>query len=122
MVKIKELTDEQVQEAIDDKEFSESVRIASEYVAVILTQDWCSQWMTMSGWLKEIESKGDAVKENISVFTLQYNQKPYFQKFMNFKETTWKNDRIPYVRYYKNGKFISNSNYVSKDQFFRSFV
>ncbi len=121
MVKIIELTDEQVKSAIKEKEFDGSVLGASEYVAVILTQDWCSQWSAMSSWLEETEARGN-VNEDISVFTLQYNRKQYFHEFMSFKETHWKNDRIPYVRYYKKGAFITSSNYVSRDQFFRNFV
>jgi len=41
----------------------------------------------------------------------------FFDEFMNFKETTYENREIPYVRYYKDGKYSSCSNYVSLEGF-----
>jgi hypothetical protein len=39
------------------------------------------------------------------------------EAFMTFKEETFGNREIPYVRYYRNGSFSRESNYISLDGF-----
>jgi hypothetical protein len=110
-----EITDTQASYVIDRKEIPEEILDSSEKVAVILTQDWCPQWLFMKRWLKKTEKKG------IKTYYISYNRKPYFNEFMNVKEDTFENDLVPYVRYYKSGKFINDSNFVSEELFYSNF-
>jgi hypothetical protein len=117
MITIKEITDDQALAAIKNREFEPALLDASPNVAIILTQDWCSQWKNVQSWLSQINTEDTT--SDCAVFTLVYNQKQYFHEFMNFKESVFQNDRIPYIRFYKNGTFSSSSNFVTKEQFLR---
>jgi hypothetical protein len=121
MVYVKPLPDEEAEFAIANLEFDARILASSPFVAVIMTQDWCFQWTSMSGWLDRNPQQATLIDEDCSIYTLIYNQKTYFREFLHFKETVWKNDRIPYVRYYKKGAFLMSSNFVSREQFFRNF-
>ena len=120
MIKIRDLTNEEAQKAMEQGEFSEAVTGSSENVAVILTQDWCPQWLSMEVWLDELEREGSDEHE-IDVYLLIYNIKAYFNKFLDFKENELKNRLIPYVRYYTKGKLVADTNYVSKSEFLSHF-
>lgn len=109
MIKRKTLTDEQVLEAIDKGEFNSDVVLSKQKVVVIMTQDWCPQWTAMKRWVYDLETQ-----EDIDVYELIYNKFNYYNKFMEFKESIWKNYEIPYLRYYKNGVLFKESNYVGK--------
>ncbi|MCX7710621.1 MAG: hypothetical protein N2484_12340 [Clostridia bacterium] len=111
MMNRKELTKEQVLAAVKNGEFTEDVTASTNKVIVIMTQDWCPQWRHMQEWIYGIQ-----MDEPIDVYELVYNKTDYRQEFMNFKETQWKNDLIPYVRYYKNGKLIKTSNYMKQSE------
>ena len=110
-----ELTDTQAELIMTTSRIPEEILSSSEKVAVIATQDWCPQWLFMKSWLKSIEDEG------IKAFYICYNRKPYFQSFMEMKENHWENDLVPYVRYYKKGELIDESNYVSKLSFLANF-
>jgi hypothetical protein len=120
VVEIHDLTDRQAEEAIERGEFGKDVIGSSTNVAVILTQDWCPQWTAMSGWLAELK-RGGTVVPDIRVYRLLYNRKEYFRRFLDFKEGTLQNRLVPYVRYYVGGKLVSQSNYVSKQEFLSAF-
>ena len=40
---------------------------------------------------------------------------------MNFKENTWKNELIPYLRYYKKGEFIKDTNHLPFQRLIKTF-
>ncbi len=107
-----EITEQQARRTIDDGELPEEIRAAATAVAVILTQDWCPQFTSMDRWLASVEDDPSR-----AVFVFKYNLSDLFAEFMRFKETRWKNDRIPYVRYYRNGEFIHEGNYAPKEEF-----
>jgi hypothetical protein len=119
MIRRLELSREQAAFAMRRGEFDESVRGASPLVAVVLTQDWCGQWTAMDGYLEEM--RGRYPELELTVFQLEYNRVDYFQDFLRFKEQVLGNAIIPYVRYYKNGRLIGQSNYVSERQFLAFF-
>lgn len=100
--------------AINNGDFPQHVIKASERVAVIMTQDWCSQWQAMSQWLRELTLPDEA-----SVFVYIYNLDVHFRSFLALKEGTWKNSLIPYIRFYKNGQLVAETNYLSKEEFIR---
>ena len=120
MVTRNTLTEEQAKAAIAEKEFPESVRSASDYVAVVLTQGWCPQWVAMKTWLRGMEKKG-APDLDVVTFELVYDKVAYSTEFQRFKETVLGNSLIPYVRYYYRGSLIHESNYVSGDTFLDTF-
>lgn len=110
-----EISDLQARSLIQSREIPEEIISSGNRVAVILTQDWCPQWAFMEKWLNKMD------KDGIKVYYLSYNRKPYFHDFMGVKESEFRNDLVPYVRYYVNGNFIKDSNYVSKELFLANF-
>ncbi len=110
-----EITDEQAKKIIGKQDILNEIISSGEKVAVIFTQDWCPQWKHMATWLDSTEDK------DIKIFYLTYNNKSYYEEFMDFKESVFKNDLVPYIRYYANGKFIGDSNFVSEELFKSNF-
>lgn len=102
----------QVLHAIEHGEFSAEVVGSNRKVAVIITQDWCSQWRSMCEWLELFEGEPD-----LHVYEVIYNQLDCFEQFLDLKENRWRNSQIPYVRYYAGGKFLCDSNYASREVF-----
>ena len=119
MIHRQELSREQAASAMRLGEFDPSVCTASRLVAVVLTQDWCGQWAAMDGYLAEMGSRHPELE--LTVFQLEYNRVDYFQDFLRFKEQVLGNAVIPYVRYYRDGRLVGQSNYVSERQFLSSF-
>ena len=116
----KELTEEQARAAIDAGEFTEPAATA-ENVAIVMTQDWCPDWIRMKVWLESWERKGKPAGGDVTVYRLIYNTVPFRKEFMAFKEQTLGNGNIPYIRYYRNGSFIGDSNGVSAAAFLERF-
>ena len=81
--------------------------------ALILTQSWCPQWKAMKSYLGEAEKSLSGLK----IFYIEYDLASFCDEFMAFKENTFENREIPYVRYYKDGKCQSWSNFVSLEGF-----
>lgn len=109
-----EITDVQAEYIIDKKEIPAEIINAGEKVAVVLTQNWCPQWVAMKMWLPRVD-------DDIKIFYQCYNVKAYSYKLMKVKESIFGNDLIPYVRYYRNGKLTKESNYVGKNDFLKEF-
>ena len=116
----KELTEEQARRAIECGEFAE-IAAEAENVAVVMTQDWCPDWIRMKVWTESWEKKGKPAGSDVVVYRVIYNTVPYRKEFMKFKEDTLGNRNIPYIRYYKNGEFIGDSNGVSAAAFLERF-
>ena len=121
MIVRKEISEEQAKAAIERGEFAGDIISAHKNVALILTQGWCPQWTAMRGWLKSLEKKGKPGDVDIHVFELVYNNTPIEREFLQFKESVFNNYEIPYVRYYIDGTFVGDSNYVSKSEFVARF-
>lgn len=66
-------------------------------------------------WLKTLD------EDNTEVFYLCYNKKSFSREFMRVKETAWKNSHVPYVRYYRDGSLVNESNYAGKTNFLVNF-
>lgn len=103
---------EQAVNAIENGEFETDIISSKNLVIIILTQDWCSQWQDMKSWIYELE-----LDEDIDIYELEYNNVDYFTEFMTFKENRWKNDTVPYLRFYSDGKFVYETNYINKNMF-----
>ena len=104
------LSDEAIQKTILEGELPEEIRKAAEKVVVILTQDWCPDWHTMDSFLPQFT-------DQTAIFVLEYNKHPDFQKIMEFKEETFDNREIPYLRYYHQGELITATNVLPKGTF-----
>ena len=106
------LTDEQARDAIARGEFAPALVGAAPRTVMVLTQDWCPQWAAMKDWL------ADAADEaGVAVIVFEYNRSGVFEEFMRYKEDVWGNRQIPYLRYYREGVLVRESNYVSRDAF-----
>ncbi|OHD69534.1 MAG: hypothetical protein A2W19_00560 [Spirochaetes bacterium RBG_16_49_21] len=112
-MQLKKISRDQAFHAIETGEFGEDVTASNARVAVVMTQDWCPQWTSMKAWLYSLDFDFD-------LYELVYNMVEYFDEFKNFKETKWKNGIIPYVRYYRDGRLIHESNNVSKKEFLKN--
>lgn len=112
MINKRSLSREQVLYAINHKEFPDEVIKSCNKVVVIMTQDWCPQWKDLQRWVYNIDTA-----EEVNIYDIIYNKTDYFDEFRNFKENVWGNHLIPYLRYYKDGKLIDESNYVNENKF-----
>lgn len=112
MINKKAIKKEQALQAIQKGEFDTSIIASAPVVAVILTQDWCPQWQDMKSWVYDIQCD-----INTDVYELEYNKEDYFQEFKNFKENDLGNENIPYLRFYKDGVYVKDTNYIGKNEF-----
>ena len=118
MIVYRRLDDADARAAIADREFPADVRNRSEYVAIIPTQSWCSQWIVMQRWLS---AEPADTPLDVAVYYYEYDRSHLFDDFRQFKETIWKNAEIPYIRYYHHGELITTSNFCSREMFFALF-
>ncbi len=121
MIEKRSLTRQQAEHAMEHGEFDADVICAAANVAVVLSQDWCAQYSALSGSLDDLAARPDPTHPSVTVFELLYNRVDYFEAFKRFKETTWRNRAIPYVRYYRHGRLVGESNYVSAERFLDFF-
>jgi hypothetical protein len=112
MINKKTIQDDQALQAVQKGEFDTSILASAPAVAVILTQDWCPQWQDMKRWVYDIQCDIDT-----DVYELEYNKADYFPEFKSFKEDKLGNDNIPYLRFYKDGVFVKDTNYISQNEF-----
>ncbi|MCX7920541.1 MAG: hypothetical protein N3B21_00745 [Clostridia bacterium] len=112
MINRHELGKKQCLYAIEHGEFSDDVIKSKDKVVVIMTQDWCPQWQNMQSWVYGLD-----IADDIDVYELIYNKVDYRDDFMKLKESKWRNDQIPYLRYYRDGKLFKETNYVSAEKF-----
>lgn len=120
MIRIHDLPDEAALAAIREGEFPSTITSGS-HVAVIMTQNWCPDWMLMHSWLKGLARSGEPAHRDIDVYLLVYNKVAYFREFMLHKENSFGNHLIPYVRYYRNEICLGDSNQLSERKFLSRF-
>lgn len=106
------ISGEKVRDAIKKGEFSSDVLTSAETVAIVMTQDWCPQWLNMQKWIYRLETG-----KSVDIYELIYNKEPYFKEFMSFKENIWNNHSVPYLRFYNNGSLARETNYISRTEF-----
>jgi len=121
MLTLLDLPDDAALAAIDEGEFPESI-IGRGNVAVVMTQNWCPDWFWMRHWLHKLSRSENATTPSIRVYVLIYNRKPYFADFMRHKERRFGNGLIPYVRCYKDGRYLRDSNQIRPDAFVSIFA
>jgi hypothetical protein len=108
------LTARQCTEAMAAREFGPELRTAAPAVAIVLTQSWCPQWGWMRSYLETLPADPD-----LAVFWVEYDLEDFFEPFMAFKEEVFGNREVPYVRYYREGKLLRESNFIDKGGFLR---
>ncbi|MEI8095181.1 MAG: hypothetical protein WCG80_13285 [Spirochaetales bacterium] len=106
----KSFSEAEVQSLLDEGEVPASIRGAADKVAVIFTQDWCIDWVVMDRFLPEFAGQ-------VEIYVLVYNQHPRFQEIMTFKEETFGNFEIPYLRYFWKGQLITETNKLPRNTF-----
>ena len=113
---IRKLTETECKAAMEKGEFDPAL-VSGPAAAIILTQSWCHQWAAMKAYLPKVE----AAIGDVPLYYVEYDIEPWEnlenEAFMSFKETTFRNREIPYVRYYRNGVFSRDSNYISQEGF-----
>ena len=101
---------------MENGEFDKAL-VSGPPVAIILTQSWCPQWITM----KEFLPKADGALEECKILYAEYDIEEWEnldrEAFAAFKENTFNNREIPYIRYYRNGVFSRDGNFISLDGF-----
>ena len=98
------LTEAQCHETMSGGEVAAEVIAGNFKVAVIFTQSWCGDWMLMRRYVGKIENT------DVSVYYIEYDREPFYEKMRQFKETVFRNWGVPYVRYFRDGKLVATSN------------
>lgn len=110
----RKLTIEECRSAMAQGDFSPELRGSDPKVAIVLTQSWCPQWIWMTRYLEAVSKA-----EGCAIYWIEYDREAIFDDFMRFKEETFGNRSIPYVRYYRNGVLARESNYIDRAGFLR---
>jgi hypothetical protein len=71
MIEIKKIPRDQAEYAIENREFSEGITGSKKYVAVILTQSWCPQWVSLGMALRKVAEDRDDLE--IDIYELEYD-------------------------------------------------
>ncbi len=118
---IRKLTEAEARYAMVHGEFAEEIRNSAPLVALILTQSWCPQWRFMKAYLQDVDARLNTEKE-AHIYYLEYDLEDWYEEFLPFKENTFQNWDVPYVRYYRNGTCISESNFIAAPGFISRLI
>ena len=113
---IRKLTEEECRAAMENGDFDATL-VSGPAAAIILTQSWCPQWTAMKAYLPQAEAAISGVRLYYAEYDIEAWESLDREAFMHFKEDVFKNREIPYVRYYRNGEYSRDSNYISLDGF-----
>lgn len=117
MLKFKNIEENEIEKIIETKEVTDNIKNEDKNVITIFTQDWCGDWKNLEKELKANEN----TDIDITVFICIYNKIKLYEEFMSFKENIWGNELIPYLRYYKDGKFLKDTNHLPFQRIRRIF-
>jgi glutaredoxin len=107
---IRNLTEGECRFAMEKGDFESS--LIQGKTAVILTQSWCPQWKALKSCLKEAEKRSAERGFDITILYVEYDLVSWYEEFMYFKEKTFNNREIPYIRYYSGGICTGSGNYT----------
>ncbi len=103
---MEKLSDAECRAMVELRDVPETVRTGAQRVAVILTQSWCLDWRVMRKYLDRLEEPG------LQVRWIAYDREPFFAELLQLKEDVFQNRLIPYIRYYRAGELVNESNLV----------
>lgn len=119
MITRRTVTESQAEHVIRNGDFDNDVLSSAPAVAIVLTQSWCPQWTFMS---RSLDALGNGPEDlDLALYTYEYDRSPLFREFMSFKEKSWGNYEVPYVRLYKNGELIQESNFLPPGRIIAAF-
>lgn len=118
MITLKELESSDLLEAMEEGEFSEKIRTSAALVVIILSQGWCGEWKILYKRLQKVAGWDQSHRPDIDIWWVLYDRLSIMENFMEFKERAWKNKKIPYLRYYREGKLVDTSNFVMEKELF----
>lgn len=121
MIILKNLTGEQAAYAVENKEFAHEILTSSSKVAIVLSQSWCPWYSRLKSWMSGVEKDAEYASQDLDIYEFIYDETTLKGKFISLKENKWKNGTIPYIRYYVNGSFVRDTNFVDKEDFFTQF-
>jgi hypothetical protein len=112
---IRKITEAEARYAMTHGEFAPELRNSAPLVAIILTQSWCPQWRFMKAYLPEVDAylNADKAGEQAYIYYLEYDLEDWYEEFLPFKENTFQNWDVPYVRYYRQGRLSGESNFIA---------
>jgi hypothetical protein len=111
MVTLKAISEGQALDCMKHGEFGKEIIASNSCVAIVLTQGWCPQWSSLQHTIEQLN------EPRLDVWMFVYDHASIFEEFLEFKEGVFGNDEIPYVRYYRGGRLVGESNAVSKQEF-----
>jgi hypothetical protein len=115
---IRTLTETDCRSAITRGEFDPSIIASAPMVAVVLTQSWCPQWRFMQGYLRDADKKlNETMGKRTDIYVLEYDKESWYEEFLAFKEDTLGNREVPYIRYYREGRLVGETNFISSQGF-----
>ena len=120
MISVKEIPDDIAQKMKNEGTIIPDLYSKSPLTAIVLTQSWCPQWENMKKMFSELQTESSSAGD-INIWFIEYDKKPYFEEFMNFKESVFENDQVPFVLYYCKDALVNQSNFVSKASFLENF-
>ena len=91
------LDETQCLETISNHEMPAGVVWSNSKVAVIFTQSWCVDWVVMQSYTRKIDIA------DVSMYYVEYDKEPFYEKMKTYKEVVFKNSNVPYVRCYRDG-------------------
>ena len=113
---IRKLNEAECRYAVENGDF-DSELVSGPAAAVILTQSWCPQWKAVQAYLPAVE----AALGDVRIYYVEYDIEEWEslenEAFMAFKENVFNNREIPYIRYYKDGVYSRDGNFISQDGF-----
>jgi len=121
---IHKITEAEARYAMAHGEFSAELRNSAPSVAIILTQSWCPQWRFMKAYLPQVDAQLNGVggteqgaPKHTNIYYLEYDLESWYEEFLPFKENTFQNWDVPYIRYYHNGRLTGESNFIADKGF-----
>ncbi|AEJ20284.1 hypothetical protein [Gracilinema caldarium] len=116
---IRKITEAEARYAMAHGEFAPELRNSAPAVAIILTQSWCPQWRFMKAYLPQVDASLNADEKagQTHIYYLEYDLEDWYEEFLPFKENTFQNWDVPYVRYYHQGRLTGESNFIADKGF-----
>lgn len=103
---MEKLSEAECRAMVELRDVPDAVKAGADRVAVILTQSWCMDWRVMRRYLQRLDEPGLVLR------WIEYDQEPLFAEILQLKEDVFQNRLIPYVRYYRGGELVNESNLV----------